>query len=170
MWDSYAILALLYVLGVILLVAEVFIPSGGLLTLAAVAVLIAAVVTTFRHGTTAGVVAIVSCAVMLPAALIGLLKNIHRLPVGKHAAPPNPTARAKGDAASVDELTALVGRCGRSLTPLRPVGTCEFDGRRIYCIAEMGMIDKDMPVQGCGLVNGKDLVVRIYQEEGTPSV
>ena len=170
MWDSYTILALLYALGVILLLAEIFIPSGGLLTVAAVVVLIVAVVTTFRHGTTAGVVAIVSCAVVLPAALIGLLKNIHRLPVGKYAAPPNPTARSESETASVDELKALVGRRGRSLTPLRPVGTCEFDGRRIYCIAEMGMIDKDMPVQGCGLVNGKDLVVRVYQGEGTPSV
>jgi membrane-bound ClpP family serine protease len=35
-----------------------------------------------------------------------------------------------------EQLRRLLGETGRVLTPLRPVGLCEFDGCRIECAAE----------------------------------
>ena len=95
MTDGYAILIGLYVLGVALLAAELFIPSGGLLTVASIVVFIIAVVKTFAYGTTAGVAAAVVCTVMLPTVLLLVIKNIHRMPMGKYVAPPNPARTLK---------------------------------------------------------------------------
>ena len=48
-----------------------------------------------------------------------------------------PPVRRRGDGvSSPDQLSRLLGETGRVLTPLRPVGTCEFDGCRIECAAE----------------------------------
>ena len=48
-----------------------------------------------------------------------------------------PPVRRRGDAASNrNQLSRLLGETGHVLTPLRPVGTCEFDGCRIECAAE----------------------------------
>ncbi len=164
MWDGSAILILLYGAGVMLLIAELFIPSGGLLTVASVLVLAIAVVITFRYGTAAGVTAAATCTVAVPTAILIVIKNIHRLPMGRYMAPPNPPSRDHPAGQPDPELEAWIGKRGRALTPLRPIGDCEIDGQRVYCVAESGMIDKEMPVQVCGL-NGKDLIVRAVPGE-----
>lgn len=35
-----------------------------------------------------------------------------------------------------EQIRRLLGETGQVLTPLRPVGLCEFDGQRIECTAE----------------------------------
>jgi hypothetical protein len=60
----------------------------------------------------------------------------------------------------VKSLEVLVGKYGRSLSPLRPVGTCEFGGRRIECVAEMGMIESDCCVQATE-IRGRTLAVDV---------
>ena len=48
-----------------------------------------------------------------------------------------PPVRRRGEAVSaMDQLSRLRGETGRALTPLRPVGLCEFDGCRIECTTE----------------------------------
>lgn len=164
--DGYGLVILCYALGVVLLLAEIVIPSHGLLTVGAIVCLVIAVLKTFGQNPTAGVLAAVICVLFVPTVLVVAIKNIHRLPMGRHVAPPNPEALREEDLYPAAELRALVGKFGRALTPLRPVGTCEFGGRRITCIAEGGLIDKDARVQGCG-VNGKDLIVRPTTPEQT---
>jgi membrane-bound serine protease (ClpP class) len=84
--------------------------------------------------------------------------------MGKRLAPPNPDAASGRSAADVQALQGLIGRRGRAVTPLRPVGMCEFDGRRVSCVAEMGILDKDTTVEGCR-ISGRDLVVRPVSDE-----
>ncbi len=58
-----------------------------------------------------------------------------------------PPRRRRGDAISdTDELAELLGRTGRVLTPLRPVGICEFDRRRVECVSESGYVEKDKQI------------------------
>jgi membrane-bound ClpP family serine protease len=164
--DGYGLIILCYALGVILLLAEVVIPSHGLLTVAAIVCLVIAVLKTFSQNPTAGVTAAVICVLFVPTVLIVAIKTLPRLPMGRHVAPPNPEPVRDEDLYPAEELRSLVGKFGRALTPLRPVGTCEFAGRRITCVAEGGLIDQDTLVQGCGL-NGKDLIVRPKTPEST---
>ena len=56
------------------------------------------------------------------------------------------------------KLSPYIGKVGRSLSQLRPVGTCEFDGERLECIAEMGVIDRDQRVKAIA-VRGRNLSV-----------
>jgi len=159
MWQSAAVLILLFTSGVLLLVLEFFIPSGGILTTGAVVLLVSAVVLTWQRDPRAGLAAGVSCGVLVPALFLLALKHVTHLPMGKHLAPPNPESSSGRTSADVEALRSLIGKRGRAVTPLRPVGVCEFDGRRVSCVTGMGMMEKDSTVEGCGL-SGRDLIVR----------
>jgi len=163
MWHTDAMLILLFTSGVLLLVLEFFIPSGGLLTAGAVILLVSAVVLTWQRDPRAGLAAGVSCGVLVPALFLFALKHVTRLPMGKRLAPPNPEPSSGRTTEHVEALRRLIGRRGRAVTPLRPVGTCEFEGRRVSCVAEMGMMEKGAAVEGCGL-SGRDLIVRAVRD------
>jgi membrane-bound serine protease (ClpP class) len=163
MWHSDAVLILLFTSGVLLLVLEFFIPSGGFLTVGAVIVLVCAIVLTWQRDPRAGLAAAVTSGIAVPALLLFILKHVTRLPMGRRLAPPNPESSSGRTTEQVEALRNLVGRRGRAVTPLRPVGICEFDGRRVSCVAEMGMMEKDTSVEGCG-VSGSDLIVRAVSD------
>ena len=154
-----AILLLLYGVGILMLVAEIFIPSHGVLSVSGLGFLIAAVVKTFMYGgREAGVVAILACLVLLPLFAFVAIKYWRLTPIGRRIAPPNPVLTASDTSIPGEELSRLIGQTGRSATPLRPVGICEFNGRRISCIAEFGIIDAGTTVQGIRIA-GSNLAV-----------
>jgi len=160
MTGDWLIIVVLYALGAAILVAEIFLPSHGILSVAGLGFLGVAVYLTFRQSTPAGYVAIVILIAVLPTMAILAVKYWHRTPVGRRIAPPNPTLTEEDTAGvRLAELQPLVGQVGQSLTPLRPVGTCEFNGRRVECVAEMGMIERGTTVEAVGIRN-RTLVVR----------
>ena len=164
--DHIGIIAILYVAGVLLLVAEVFVPSHGLLTLGALACLGVAVYHTFVRSTTAGIVGTIGCMIVVPTILMLGIKYVQYLPMGDKLAPPNPTAEETGCAYDRSDCEAAIGKIGRAVTPLRPVGICDFDGRRIQCTAESGMIDADTVVVGVDM-HLHHLVVRSHESTTT---
>lgn len=60
---------------------------------------------------------------------------------------------------AVAELEALKGRIGKAISPLRPSGAAEFDGRRVDCLSEGPMIEPGYWVR-CVDVKGGKVVVR----------
>ncbi|MFQ5494449.1 MAG: hypothetical protein ACE5EX_03625 [Phycisphaerae bacterium] len=159
--SDLAILVVLYGLGLLLLVAEIFIPSHGVLSVAGLGVVVAAVVRTFSYaGRDAGVVAILVCLVLLPVLAYVSIRVWPHTAIGRRIAPPNPVLTDGDGSTPVGELRALVGRTGRTLSPLRPVGICEFDGRRVSCVAEMGVVEASQTVVATGIKSG-NLTVRV---------
>ena len=157
--SEVAVLLVLYFVGVMLLVGEIFIPSHGILSLAGLGFLVAAVVKTFDYGgREAGIVAVFACLVFVPAFAFVAIKYWHRTPIGRRISPPNPVLTIKDTGVPLEDLHQLVGQVGRSVSPLRPVGTCEFDGRRVSCVAEFGMVEAGVTVEGTG-IKGSNLVV-----------
>jgi membrane-bound ClpP family serine protease len=153
------VIALLFGAGLLVLTAEIFIPSHGLLTVVGVGFLIAAIVRTFMTaGQTAGIIAVLASMVVLPTIMLLAIKFWPRTPIGRRIAPPNPIVRPTDTSIPVAELSSLLGRAGRCVSPLRPVGICDFDGRRVSCVSEMGMIDAGSEVRAVGL-SGANLVV-----------
>ena len=148
----------LYLLGSVLLIVELFLPAHGLLGLVGLALLIFGVYRTFEASETAGVASLMVLAVVLPTGFYVSIKNWHRTPVGRRISPPNPELKTE-DRLPIDDAARFVGRVGRSATPLRPVGMCLFDGRRVECIAEHGMIESNVEVEGVALVD-RSLSVR----------
>ena len=157
--SDVAILVLFYGLGVLILVAEVFIPSHGILTVVGLGLLIAGVVQTFSYaGRDAGIIAIFACLVFVPAFAMLAIKYWHRTPIGKRIAPPNPTLTAADTSVPIEEINSLIGRTGRTVSPLRPVGICDFNGRRVSCVAQFGMVEAGVAIEGVGL-SGTNLEV-----------
>jgi membrane-bound ClpP family serine protease len=75
-----------------------------------------------------------------------------------------PPKRERGDAIpDTEQLKEMVGAEGIVITPLRPVGTCDFSGKRIECVAESGYVDRDKKVRVIR-IQGTQLTVRIVEE------
>lgn len=154
------VLILLFVLGAIALTAEIFIPSQGVLTLAGLGFLIAGIVRTFQdvgHG--AGTAAVFACLVFVPTLAFVSVKYWRRTRIGRMIAPPNPILTSADTSVPVEEINAMIGQTGNSLSPLRPVGICEFNGRRVSCIARFGMIESGVIVEGVGMTGANLSVV-----------
>lgn len=160
-WLLFAVF--LYAACAALLVAEVFIPSFGLLSICSLACLVGGVTIFFHHSPMAGWIGVVVAVVMVPSLLIMAYRILPRTRFGKRVilAPP---VRDRGDAiADTPELVKLIGRTGRVLTTMRPVGMCDFDGRRVECVAERGYLQKDNRVKVIR-VEGTQVTVRVMDE------
>lgn len=160
--SSALLIFLLFSAGVLILVAELFVPSHGILTVVALGFLIGGVVETFRYaGERAGAIAVISCMIGLPAFAAGAIKIWPKTWVGRRIAPPNRKLTSRDTSVPVAELSRLVGSAGKAISPLRPVGICEFEGRRVSCIAEYGMIEAGAVVQAVR-VSGANLAVQSH--------
>jgi membrane-bound serine protease (ClpP class) len=143
-----------------LLIAEVFIPSGGILSIFSMGCLMGGLVIFFKHNTTMGIVGITVALVMIPAVLITAYRVLPDSKFGKKVflAPPK---REKGDAIpDTDKLNDRLGDVGSVITPLRPVGMVDFDGSRIECVSESGFIENSNNVKVIK-VEGTQLTVRV---------
>src|SRR3972149_2988848 len=138
--SAVAIIALLFGAGALILIAELFIPSHGVLTFVGIALLVAGIVQTFRYGgEKAGTISVIVCLVVLPVFAVVAVKLWPRTWVGRRIAPPNPVVSMRDTSVPVEEISRYIGQTGRSLSTLRPVGICEFQGRRVSCVAEFGL-------------------------------
>ncbi|UCD28238.1 MAG: hypothetical protein JSV03_14290 [Planctomycetota bacterium] len=157
MWIS-----LLYLLGTVLLIVELFLPAHGFIGLVGLGVLGYGLYLTYMVNEVVGLVGLIVLAVLIPTGFLISIHYWHRTPVGRRISPPNPELTEK-DRMPVEDYKPLIGRLGKTLTPLRPVGTCEFDGRRVECLSEYGMIERGVEVIGVRLVD-RSLSVRAVSE------
>jgi len=101
--------------------------------------------------------------VMIPVVLVGAYKLFPKTRFGRSITL-EPPKRRQGDAIpDTDTLNKLLGDEGVVMTPLRPVGMCDFSGNRVECVAEGGYIDKDRKVKVIK-VQGTQLTVRVVDE------
>lgn len=154
------VVILLFGVGILVLVAEIFIPSYGLLCIVGISFLGYATYRAYQDlGATAGLVSVAATMILVPTLALIAVKTFHRTPWGKKLAPPNPIVQAKDFAPQHEALKQYVGLTGKAITPLRPVGTCMFNGDRVNCVAEAGMIDNDTEIKAVG-IRGRELEVR----------
>ncbi len=153
----------LILLGALLLVIEAFVPSGGIIALAASACAIVGIVLLFRHDTTWGAIGLLSTIVLGPMIFFWALKLLPNTPLGK---------KMFGDsgediAAQRDQQTshwreqrnALIDQTGTALTDLHPVGIVQINGDRHDAIAKGQIIDKNTPIRVVS-VDGLQIEVR----------
>jgi len=145
LWLIFAVF--LYFACAVLIVAEVFVPSGGLISIGALACIIGGIAIFFIHSTTVGWIGVVIAVVMIPTILIIAYRIFPRTRFGRSVTL-TPPQREAGDAiADTEKLKELLGGVGRVLTPLRPVGMCDFSGQRVECVAESGYVNKGKKVK-----------------------
>jgi membrane-bound ClpP family serine protease len=152
------VLALL-VVGLAVMVAEVFIPSGGVLGFLSVVALGAAIVTAFLEGGAAFGFAVLGLAfVAVPAVLALAFHWFPDTPLGRRVLPPPPEPdEVLPDAALRRRLRECIGRTGRVTSELVPWGRVEIDDLACDALAEaapiaVGEVVEVTAVQGAAVV------------------
>jgi len=144
-WLIFAVF--LYFACAVLIIAEVFVPSGGLISVCAFACLAFGIWIFWLHSTVAFWIGVSVAVIMIPSVLVIAYRIFPKTRFGKSVTL-TPPDRQRGDAiADTSELKELLGAVGLVLTPLRPVGACDFSGQRVECVAESGYIDKGEKVK-----------------------
>ena len=148
----------------ILLVAEVFIPSGGLIGITAAFCLVYSLWLAFRQSYAVGMKFLAADVVLLPTALALAMYLWPKTPLAKRVflRPPGPEEIEVSH--SPHRLDHLIGQIGRALTPMRPSGVVDFDGRRLDAMSEGELIDPGTLVQAVRVRSGH-LVVRAAPEQ-----
>jgi membrane-bound serine protease (ClpP class) len=145
--------------GFLLLVAESFVPHGGVLAVVAVGCLCVGVGFTFAHDTSAGVLTLVGVFVALPIVCSVLLHYWPRSPIGRQFVLKAPEAEDTVASLPVNqELEHLRGRYGKTLSALRPAGVVDFDGRRVDTLTEGMMVEPGQWVRCVDVRAGKVIV------------
>jgi len=150
----------LIAVGLVLMGAELLLPTHGVLLGLGVGAAIIGVALTFRYGLSTGVTTLVVLVVVVPLAGGALLRIWPKTPLGKHLFLHGPDDDATVANMPVNlELERLRGRYGRALSALRPCGLVDFDGKRVDTMTSGEMIEQYRWVR-CVDVKGGRVIVR----------
>lgn len=143
---------LLLVIGCGLIVAEVFIPSGGTILVLCVLAFVGAVWFAYKAwwGTSPGYFTtfIVVMVLLIPGVLIGVFRLLSNTRVGDRILLAAPDLRdVTPYQAEQAHLAEYIGRTGTTLTPLNPGGLVSVNGERVHCFSEGIMIPPGTEVE-----------------------
>lgn len=158
--EAYMWPALLLAGGILLIFLEIFVPSGGALSVMAAICVIAAVVTAFQQGFLIGTVTLFVATVMVPLAISLGIKWWPHTPLGKLILAKRPES-AEEVLPDTDEYHRhrLVGADGVAVTDLLPSGDVRFEGRLYDAVSNGVAINRGQAVRVVD-VNTQRLVVR----------
>jgi membrane-bound ClpP family serine protease len=144
---------LLFGIGLALLVAELLLPTHGLLGVAGVGAILAAVVTCYVIDFWLGTGVFLGTVIVTPFVGALAMKLWPHTPIGKRVM----LQTIAGEAPRGPSIS--VGTSGVAISELRPTGVCEFDSiGRLEAVSEHGMIDSGRPVKVVAVVNNRPTV------------
>ncbi len=151
----------LLLLGLGVMVLEVFVPSGGILGFVSIAALVAAIATAFlEQGATAGMASVAVVVLSVPAVLAMAFRWFPETPLGRRVLPPAPEAAdVLPDRERRRHVRELVGHTGRTVSELLPWGRVEIGGEAVEALSEGGPIEAGAVIEAVG-VQGTALIVR----------
>lgn len=143
---TWAVILLL--LGIIILIAEFFIPSSGILGVLATLAIIGAITLGFMHSLAAGTAFVVAAIIVVPIVLLGAIKYWPHTPMGRSIliTPPADQDDVLPETPTYRKLPELIGQRGLAKTEMLPGGTVEIQGKRYDAVSEGMPIDAGQPV------------------------
>jgi membrane-bound ClpP family serine protease len=149
----------LIVLGLLLLFAELVLPTFGVLFVLALGALLAGIAMSFHGDTTRGLITVVAVFVLIPILGPLVIKYYPKTAIGRRfiLAAPNEDDTIAAMPTHI-ELEQLRGRYGRTISALRPSGLTEFDGKRVDTITNGEMIDPGQWVRCIDVHSGRVVV------------
>jgi membrane-bound serine protease (ClpP class) len=163
--DPIAWSILLMLLGCALVVLEVFIPSGGILSIMSAAAFVGSILIAFQRSPVTGLVFVLSTVIAVPAALGLAFKYWPKTPIGK---------KFLGELPREEEVTpddprrALLGRVGVARSKMLPSGAVEVDGQMVDAVTQGQAVDPGQYVVVME-VGANRVVVRPAKEGERPS-
>jgi membrane-bound serine protease (ClpP class) len=161
---------LLLILGLTLVVAEVFIPSGGVLGFLSIVSLGGGVVMAFySRGLVAGVVFLTVTAIVVPGALAFAFRWWPHTPMGRRLLLEVPTSdEVLPDTPKRRSLRQLVGKLGVAKNVMLPSGAVVIEGQTIDAISEGMPIEAGQRVRVIE-VRGNRVLVRPADDDAPDS-
>lgn len=138
------ILALILIAaGILLVLAELFLPTGGILFALAIGALVVGVALPFLYGDSyTGLLLMVGVLILLPVLNVLMVYIWPHTVLARRLTTGGPEEDATLAAMPVYlELESLRGQFGRAVSALRPSGMVDFNGRRIDCLTEGMMVE-----------------------------
>jgi membrane-bound ClpP family serine protease len=163
--DTWLIWALaLFLAGLIVTLAEVVLPSGGMLALVAVMCLIGSIACAYQLSGWAAIGLLLVEGICIPVVIVMAFKVLPRTSIGKNLMlepppdeSPEPASQTK-QPWDENRYALLLHKEGVAVSPLRPSGTAEIDGNRLSVITDGQLILQGSRVRVI-LVEGNRIVV-----------
>jgi len=144
---TYVIILLLA--GIVLVILETLLPSGGILGILATACLIGAIALGFMQSPTTGWLVLLAVLVCVPVLVLLGLKVLPSTPIGRKMilTEDQHDKDARGKAGVDDEnFELLKGKSGTTVTGLRPSGIAEIEGKRYSVVSESEMMERGVEI------------------------
>ena len=132
--EPLVILCLLIAAALVLIVAEAFLPTHGVLGGVGVVLVIVAIAVAFSISTTLGASVFAGSAVAAPIVTILVLKTWQRSPIGKRIT-------LNATTPPIEHEHIRVGDLGTTISALRPMGEAEFGPVTVQVAAHSGSIE-----------------------------
>lgn len=149
---------ILFLLGVLLLAGEVFVPGAILGILGAISMFAGCVISFIQLGTAGGIL-----ATTVALALLGLTLYVELVWLPKTKFGRKLIVHTTVDATSqppLAEKESVVGRTAEAVTPLVPSGYVLVDGRRFEAYSQSGHMPKGAHLRVTGLDNFRLIVTK----------
>jgi membrane-bound serine protease (ClpP class) len=152
----------LIAVGLVVMAAELVLPTHGVLFVLGFAGIVVGVAMTFHEGMSTGVTTLLVVVVIVPVVATALLQVWPKTPLGRRLF----LQRPDDDEAVANmpvhlELERLRGRFGRTLSALRPCGLVDFDGKRVDTITAGEMIEPNQWVRCVDVKAGRVIVRQV---------
>lgn len=152
---SYILPILLQFLGMLVILAEIFIPSLGVLTAIALGLLVYSLYLAFTTiSNVAGMVFVGFDLLAIPILLILGLKLLAASPLSLKSK----LSSKEGVVSQASGLEGHRGKQGKSVTDLRPAGVAMIDGKRLDVVTDGDYIEANTPIIVAG-VTGNQIIV-----------
>lgn len=161
---------LLLLLGLALVCAEIFVPSGGILGFLSIAALVTGVILAFYHrGAEFGLIFLIVTMLAVPGALALAFRYWPHTPMGRRLLLDVPRGEeVLPDSPQRQRLRQLVGKFGVSKSVMMPSGAVFVEGQTIDALSEGIPIEAGQPIEVIE-VRGSRVVVRPV-DENAPQV
>jgi len=156
---------ILQLAGIGIIIAEIIIPSGGILAILAVGMFAYSLYMVFTDiSFAAGMIFLIIDLITIPVLIILGLKFIARSPVTLRET----LSREQGVTSQSEDMDQLLGLEGTALTDLRPSGMALLNDRRTDVVTRGEYLDKGTPVVVVK-ITGNQIVVKKQTQTQTQS-
>lgn len=158
--DSLLFPIILQLVGVVVIIAEIILPSGGILSIAALGVFGYSLFIVFNEiSMIIGFSFVAADLILIPVLVIVGLKLLARSPVTLRKT----LSRKEGVSSQSSELESYVGTQGNAVTDLRPAGIAVINGKRVDVVTRGEYLEKDSAIIVTA-VTGNQIIVRKKDE------